>query len=1408
MKAFIRPWMLLAIVLLIIAAFSPTEARADLEFQQDTDESWFVDLPAWGSHQLIVPDNISSFKVYDDGGKNGNYTHLRNGLVEFYAQEGCRFRVSGTVAGEERLTHLKLYEKNDYSDWHPFYSTADGQPAQVSFITSGTFLAMHFQDHGQLVFSGLDLTVEVIPPDPHGISINYFEGGYVECDKGAANPDEIVTLNVVPDEGYLLKNFYVIWVDGIRPEFVETSKNAGWWGKNEPITFKMPAHDVYVIAEFEKSSEPPLYEMPKKNGIYYVYIPDDVVSFDMKRDFDWDIHPPKGSRAKIIVIAPEGRNIRVTGYTGVELSIWEGSIIVAGPAEVTGKSYLWALKDTIQSVYYTSLSNVLTITYLVPKDDLYGISLKFDTGFPRNFSLGKAEHARLMLSEQDKYDWYTDGGYIPGHQYGFLAWADEGYEINNVYVEYNGGIAEAQYDNRSGEYRFTMPFNDCVARVITEPVLDMPSIMLDYNLNLFYNTGGSVTSEKDWYYMNDTVTFTVTPDDGYELRNDETTFYARAVSSDMPVEMTKTGENTWQFTMPADNVNIYAYFDPIIQAEITVRNDHTINILPSQYGTVSTSGETVQNGDIVTLYISANPGYELESLSVRCQSQEENVVTEKNDFGTWSFVMPDDEVIVEAAFRNILSHELTGSGTEQAPYLIQSADDWQKLSIFIMQGGSTEGLFFKLTNDIQVSKMLGTDQTPFAGTFDGDNHTLNTQMECGADHGSVPAAPFRNISGATIKNLQADGRVSGGEFSSGLICFADGENLIQNCLISTEITATSTCSGFVGNGGDSHTTMIGCVFSGKFPEAGQAGIFLANSQSGAVITLSNCVDRSGLGCPVGWGDGTVTAENTYVINPDQLTAAHDAWAGKGTSCIAVDISNVLEAALTEDSTGFSYNGFIYAPAGEFVKMSAQTMNGENPSSIILLSEDGETRTQITPIEDIFTFNMPEENTTLHRGYLVNYVNEDDSLLQSGKYILEESPEYTGATPVRPDDEHNYYVFEKWNPDPGPVTGDTTYKAVYAYRTNLSEGDNTVHVAEYETVRCLFIPQTDGDYRFWSTGDEVSLELTLYNGDQIIGRNNRNGIDLYNFDLTTELEGGRIYAAEITSLHSEGDVAISVEKVTMHTLTLTPYDNEKGYVSCPAKAREGQILFIEAIPEDGYGVQEISLTDAEGNAILMADDGAYYMPASDVNVTVRFAQTHTMGFTADSHINYLIIDVDGLIAAPEDYPAAVPGTEVRAAFLCEEGYSYERVTIAGKDGSIIPYQIVFNDNMQAQEIVFRMPDQFVMVHVAEQYMIHEVPAADFTLPGGLKEIGEAAFEGGNLHVVYIPDGCTSIGAGAFKDCENLTAVRIPRNCIIREGAFDECPSVTLYSFPGSPTEAWCLVHANCTFAAIAPPQEEQ
>ncbi|MBR6284379.1 MAG: leucine-rich repeat protein [Muribaculaceae bacterium] len=126
----------------------------------------------------------------------------------------------------------------------------------------------------------------------------------------------------------------------------------------------------------------------------------------------------------------------------------------------------------------------------------------------------------------------------------------------------------------------------------------------------------------------ETVTLTITPDEGYELEG----VYVTAEGVDLIVEV----ENG-QFEMPAANVFIEATFTAI-DYTITVDN----NIVN---GTVEAPA-TAHVGETVTLIVTPDEGYELEMITV--MNGDDPVAVDEN-----TFVMPAAPVTVTATFVEI-----------------------------------------------------------------------------------------------------------------------------------------------------------------------------------------------------------------------------------------------------------------------------------------------------------------------------------------------------------------------------------------------------------------------------------------------------------------------------------------------------------------------------------------------------------------------------------------------------------------------------------------------------------------------------------------------------------------------------------------------------------------------------------
>ncbi|MCR5637211.1 MAG: bacterial Ig-like domain-containing protein [Clostridiales bacterium] len=296
-----------------------------------------------------------------------------------------------------------------------------------------------------------------------------------------------------------------------------------------------------------------------------------------------------------------------------------------------------------------------------------------------------------------------------------------------------------------------------------------------------------------------------------------------------------------------------------------------------------------------------------------------------------------------------IANVFEGEGTEESPYLINDKYDWECLALFVSAGYNTSDMHFKLTDNIEASTLIGTEEHPFTGIFDGDGHTMTLNLESDGYF----CAPFSYISGATIKNLKTDGTVKGDMHCSGLVGSAGSENLIENCEVSAEIICDKThCGGILGHGGTSATTITDCVFSGKLEgeESKNFATIWGWSDNGSTPVIKNCLDVSESPFPIAAGEPKNSPViNSYYTNPDKQEAANRGWEDNGKLAYVVEGIDV-EIKLNGE-TGLMYNGDLYAAEGEQIIIELPHADGLYIFSSGNADRDGNT----------VTFTMPAEN---------------------------------------------------------------------------------------------------------------------------------------------------------------------------------------------------------------------------------------------------------------------------------------------------------------------------------------------------------------------------------------------------------------------------------------------------------------
>ena len=184
--------------------------------------------------------------------------------------------------------------------------------------------------------------------------------------------------------------------------------------------------------------------------------------------------------------------------------------------------------------------------------------------------------------------------------------------------------------------------------------------------------------------------------------------------------------------------------------------------------------------------------------------------------------------------------------TEKDCYEIASADNWKEFCNIVNNSGQN-AVDAKLTQDVNLGSDIWQVGNHYAGTFDGQGHTLKINW----NGTSGWLAPFKTVDGATIKNLRTEGEIkSSSNFLSGLVHEAYGNTTISGCVSAVNITSSYNDGGCDAAGiiecvrDNAKVTITDCVVKGKFTATTEKGRrymsgFVENQYG--TCTLNNCL---------------------------------------------------------------------------------------------------------------------------------------------------------------------------------------------------------------------------------------------------------------------------------------------------------------------------------------------------------------------------------------------------------------------------------------------------------------------------------------------------------------------------------------------------------------------------------------
>lgn len=280
-----------------------------------------------------------------------------------------------------------------------------------------------------------------------------------------------------------------------------------------------------------------------------------------------------------------------------------------------------ATQQSVENTQNTFAVTTNAATFAEPKTGTATLTLREDWRLTSDLDLNVPEGTTLTIQ--------GNGNYI--------------YEMGGKLL--NSGLGKVVFENT-----ILYPAED--SKEATKTTSDQ--LMMDrqpHKVTVGTCTNGAANISQTQAKKGDTVTVTVTPDNGYEL--DSITVTTTEVSG---ITVTVSGTT---FTMPASDVTVTATF----KEKTTAGGDqggssgggvssYPVKVEPQDEGSVEISSKNAQAGAKVTLTSDPKPGYRLRTISVLDGKGASVDLTKIND-GTYEFVMPSGSVTVKAEFEMI-----------------------------------------------------------------------------------------------------------------------------------------------------------------------------------------------------------------------------------------------------------------------------------------------------------------------------------------------------------------------------------------------------------------------------------------------------------------------------------------------------------------------------------------------------------------------------------------------------------------------------------------------------------------------------------------------------------------------------------------------------------------------------------
>jgi hypothetical protein len=699
-------------------------------------EEFYITIPATGVKRLSIPEGVTSFKVYDDGGPDGDYSPNCNGSIVINIPEGYRLQLTGSVTtdGTSGLTGdlLRIYEGNN--ERFRETSTTAGTPIDIHSVETSNTITLNFRSNASDCYAGLDLTVTLVGAS-YSVTVNNADTskGTVTASVGGesvtkATADQTVTLTATPAEGYVLGALSVRDADG---NIVYVSDMLWYTGANT-ATFTMPRSNVTVTPVFTNvmTAEGGLtvnmpsgmeVKLPHESIEDYqksVTIPSGVTSFKLYDYGGADRNYSDGYAGELHLTAPEGCALQLSGtittqsgsdyLTVLDGTNWDVSDFLLNHVSSTSDGTETAIPTVVSTgreirLYFTSDASVnyagldLTVTVISP-GTYYGITVT-------NADTSKGTMTASTASAQ------------LGTTVTLTATPQEGYVLSDLSVTSGGTAVKTDWNVWTNSATFKMPNGPVTVTPTFTNDLTSLAVNLPARNNKYVTIPEGVTSFKIYDDGGPDGNYTADSNGGLRLFASEGSLlrFTGSIAGPEDKFVMAIGDNRYtatkndiDVTTSGDDPMFYLfahYSDTGAGLDLTATVLYAVNVTTGiANGTVTTDKANAATGETVTLTVMPDDDCTIGSVSINGEPLEAVG-------GVYSFTMPARTVTVTATFRKLMTHT---DITVDIP--MQTYDGTVKTPVITVTDGTTP---LTLGTDYTVSPASYTDPGDYNVTLTG-----------------------------------------------------------------------------------------------------------------------------------------------------------------------------------------------------------------------------------------------------------------------------------------------------------------------------------------------------------------------------------------------------------------------------------------------------------------------------------------------------------------------------------------------------------------------------------------------------------------------------------------------------------------------------------------------------------------